>query len=116
MKYENNKIVYEVGDWVTRIRDEHLDMCVGDTDRVVDIFSSASISLQRFTSDSGGGSHENMNFRPATQEEINKATEEEKVFIDEYEVVFYNQDKIKVGCVTIREKLFLKIGKKAGWL
>ena len=122
MHYDkNNKIIYDCGDWVTRVSENHLDMGIGDTDRVEDVVGT-SFRLHRFTTENGrGGSHEIFNFRPATQEEINKATQGEKIMVGEYEVEFYRKEgctphTIKVGCVKVPEELFLKIGKRAGWL
>ena len=124
MHYDkNNKIIYDCGDWVTRVSENHLDMGIGDTDRVEDV-GGTSFRLHRFTTENGrGGSHEIFNFRPATQEEINKATGNERIMVGEYEVEFegYGDNSangnifIKVGCVRISKELFLKIAKRAGW-
>ena len=121
MKYENNKIVYEVGDFVTRDKDRWANMEIGDTDKIdsaEDNGDYTNLLLSKFRNDGG---HSSNNFRPATQEEINKATEEEKIMVGEYEVEFYKVEgsrphTIKVGCVKVSEELFLKIGKKWGLL
>ncbi len=117
MRYEGTKIVYEVGDWVTRTKETHLGMYSGDTDRVVGLlYSDTAVVLQKFVLDGNdGGSHESKNFHPATQEEINKATKEEKIMVGEFEVHFY-QHILEIGCARIPKELFQKIGKKAGWL
>ena len=65
-----------------------------------------------------------IQYRPATQEEINKATGKEKIMVGEFDVVFGNNgferntysDYVRVGCVEVQKELFLKIGKRAGWL
>ena len=112
MKYEGTKIVYEVGDWVTCIDNagSRANYKAGETFRV--------FYVDKDVLRSGSSPNTGMflfRFRPATQEEINKATEEEKIMVGEYEVKFF-QNAIEVGCVAINKELFLKIGKKAGWL
>lgn len=122
MKYEGTKIVYEVGDFVTRIDGEHLGMNVGDADRIYgfDEYSN-QIQLTKYIGVNSRGCHTRNLFRISSQEEINKATEEEKIMVGEYEVEYYKVEgsrphTIKVGCVKVPEELFKKIGKKAGWL
>jgi len=103
MKYEGTKIVYEVGDWVTTIREGSRGFNKPDVGEVFNY----SVDKNRI--------------RPATQEEINKATEEEKIMVEDIEVKFVKSSVnttgwIKVGCVSVSEGIFKKIGKKAGWL
>ncbi len=124
MKMDGTKIVYEVGDWVMptenvarwnrgdsfpcRIREIN-----GDCAYCNDVANSCYMG----------------NLRLATQEEINQATQEEKIMVRgrnaRYEVEFDyyfgcgevgKAKQLKISCVEIDKELFLKIGKKAGWL
>jgi len=119
MKCINNRIIYEVGDWVTCI-----DNCgamrnykVGDVSKV----SYIGEDILRTENSTDTGMYPRR-FRLSTQEEINKATEEEKIMIGGLEVKFLKRvttsaiGNIRVGCETINKELYLKIGKKAGWL
>ena len=123
MKYENNKIVYEFGDWVTVVgvsgsfskKTEAIGHCfpiVGD----VNSFNHGD----EFAIDGENKFHVNYTLsdvRPATQQEINKAMAEEKIMVGEHEVKFMPcSGYIMVGCVQVTRDLFLKIGKRAGWL
>ena len=110
MKYENNKIVYEVGDWVIGQDMDYKD--IGSAWQVTEI----DINIKYGRNDQ----HFSI-VRLASQEEIYKATEKEKIMVDEYEVEFYKVEgcrphTIKVGRVKVSEELFKKIGKRAGWL
>ena len=115
MKMEGTKIVYEVGDWVfgwhTKENDYYAQAWqIGSFDR--------EFVYPKCHPDWNTEVH---NLRPATQEEINTATEEEKIMIGEYEVDFGNArgdqlDFIKIGCVKVNKELYIETGKKAGWL
>ena len=115
MKYENKKIVYEAGDWIAvKVGAQPLEIKLINDVRYGQIYydKSEEYCIGNIPDDS-------KNVRPATQEEIDKA--EDKIMIGEYEVEFWTgvgkfYEKIKVGCVTVSKDLFLKIGKKAGWL
>ena len=119
MKYENNKIVYEVGDWVRN--DEH-----NETARIRkiegDYYFFDLSSRPDLCKKVGVGSGWHQSSRPATQEEIDKISKEDKIMVGGYEVKFFgsvhneSKNEIKVGCVEVSKELFLKIGKKAGWL
>ena len=133
MKYEKNKIVYEVGDYVIvsehkdtpcrYFRDDTLCKCA-EKNYYSPLDKSSIVSdwggTERFNVTNRRGNDRQL--RPATQEEINKATEEEKIMVGEYEAEFITVDKnygchcIKVGCVSVSKELFLKIQKKARWL
>ena len=112
MKYENNKIVYEVGDWVRN--DEH-----NETARIHKIeggYYFFDLSSRPYLCKKVGvGSSWHQSSRPASQEEIDKATKEELIYVGEYMVMF-GLDYIKIGCEKVDKELFLKIAKKAGWL
>ncbi len=138
MKYKNNKIVYEVGDWVIPNGIGHTKNNVGfPTDRVFRVERTSNdasgyyVHVDKSSSNIAGYTTGFENVRPATQEEINKATKKEKIMIGDYEVVFKPEytyengyaetaekprDIITVGCVSVSKELFLKIGKRAGWL
>ena len=122
MIYRNNEMIYEIGDWVTGLDANSL---LGN--------GSGQIHRQDFNGDFwikkphtdnqryaefcvGDGS--GIYFRPASQKEINKTIAEEKIMVGEYEVSFDFEPKewIKVGCQVVSKDLFLKIGKKAGWV
>ncbi len=89
MKYENNKIVYEVGDYVIvsehkdtpcrYFRDDTLCKCA-EKNYYSPLDKSSIVSdwggTERFNVTNRGGNDRQL--RPATQEEINKATEEIK--------------------------------------
>ncbi len=120
MKMDGTKIVYEVGDWVTSGKGEDSGLFITGTvgricncngDYWVDRHTSPTTSMKELCIGTD-------KFRLATQEEINKATEEEKIMVGGHEVVFDFEPKewIRIGCVTVSKELFLKIGKKAGWL
>ena len=111
MKYKNKKIVYEVGDWVTKIKEG--DMCglgVGETSRILLIGKSditLDITNAPFCSPKC--------IRPATQEEIDKV---DKIMVGDYQVIFPPEgctQIITIGCVSVSKEVYLKIGKKAGW-
>lgn len=113
MKYKENKIVYEVGDWVVVI------------DKRCNFYSKGAFKITGGIDDNWlineKGIFENDWFRPATQEEIDKATEEEKIMVGTHEVKFIKDvvqdwDYIKVGDENVGKELFLKIGRKTGWL
>ena len=79
MKYEKNQIVYEVGDWVTI--DNLVGQLEGEIGATFPIKQLAGVyyygdwdRVNKITGDCWEG----RNLRPATQEEINKATEEIK--------------------------------------
>ena len=123
MKYENNKIVYEVGDWAVIT-----GSTVGCTEAELGVayevlgWENDNVRLLTHFDLKRAANHCRFNdVRPATQEEINKAPKEEKIMVGEYEVEFYKVEgsrphTIKVGCVKVSEELFLKIGKKWGLL
>jgi len=124
MRYEKNKIVYEVGDWVKvgNSNDYHKFLEPGDVfmiESVQQMSRPASLKLGY-----RGYAIHSDSVTPASQEEIDKATEEEKIMVGEYRVRFLGDDNlrdskcyyIEVGCAKISKELFLKIGKKAGWL
>jgi len=132
MKYEGTKIVYEVGDWVTTTREASRNFYKPDVGEVFRITGVGNIDVYF----KPHYSVEKNRIRPATQEEINydekkniymlsyfekKATEEEKIMVEDIEVKFVKSSVnttgwIKVGCVSVSEGIFKKIGKKAGWL
>ncbi len=128
---DGTKIVYKVGDYV--VVSEHLDTidryfksdtlckCVGnnyysplDKNAITGCWKGIrDFSITQINSE--------RKVRPATQEEINKVNEEEKIMIGEYEVDFGNArgdqlDFIKIGCVKVNKELYIETGKKAGWL
>ena len=122
MRYEKNQIVYEVGDWVTI--DNLVGQLEGEIGATFPIKQLAGVyyygdwdRVNKITGDCWEG----RNLRPATQEEINKATEEEKIMWGQYEVEFdylggfVIADAIKIGCVTVSKELWNKTAKKAGW-
>ena len=107
MKYENNKIVYEAGDYCWSNSDE----CVYG---ISEIFNGENITVEH--------ANKYPEFRrPATQEEISRATKEQPIMVGDYKVDFGNGargeqlDFIKVGCVTVGRLGFLEIKEKAGW-
>lgn len=116
MKYENNKIVYEVGDWVTINQKHHTEN--GKTGKLT-IKPKEGKNLWRSSNLNDGFAI--YHFRPATQEEINSVTKEEKIMVGDSEVDFGNArgdqlDYIKVGCIEVSKETLLKIGKKAQWI
>ena len=130
MKYKEGKIIYEVGDWVTSL-ERAVNQPAGTYQ--VEYVENDWVHLRnaKFI-------YMSINYRPATQEEINEALKEDKIFIGEYEIRFFNcgttkngevttesdalanfcgeNQYIKVGCQEVTKETFLKIGKKAGWL
>jgi len=111
MRYENNKIVYEVGDWI---------ISRTDSEPVAFRISKVGEKDELFDKKDGGWLYPYQS-NLATQEEIDKATGEEKIMVGNDEVEFYTVEgstphAIKVGCVKVDKKLFLKIGKRAEWL
>ena len=104
MKMDGTKIVYEAGDWVISRKDNEPKAF-----RITKIGSAGGL----YDGDNGWLYDNQADL--ASQEEINKATGEEKIMVGEYEVEFHG-DKIKVDCVYISKPRFLKIGKKAGWI
>jgi len=122
MKYEGRNIVYEVGDFIVFCADNANGGDVrywkrGMVYKVTD-GGSSYLSVERLDNGVRNGWCIEK-FRPATQEEIDKATGNEKIMVGEYVVNFDTMggvtDSIGVGCVTVDKELFLKIGKKAGW-
>lgn len=110
MKYINNKIVYEVGDWVKYTNRDF--QTVAPIIRVSDfIHLDTSIAGKSVIWSS-------ERFEPATQKEIDEAIKEKEIKVGEYIVNFdfAPNEWIRVGCQTVSKDLFLKIGKKAGWL
>ena len=91
MKYKNNKIVYEVGDWITSVVKDDSYFTMGS---VGQLSRYDGRDWWVYPSHTGNPDYPNMCvgkeylFRPATQEEINKATEEEKIMWGQYEVNF----------------------------
>ena len=65
MKTINNKIVYEVGDWVTRVASAHLNMEIGDTDKIININHPNGFKLYKYDS-SEMSAHNPKNLRPET--------------------------------------------------
>ena len=60
----------QVGDWVVRVKDDHLGMKVGDVDQISSIIDT-SIVLVKYRAKSGGaGNHSLKNFRKAELHEI----------------------------------------------
>ena len=115
MKYEKNKIVYEIGDWVY-VTERLADNCtkVGDVGLLthLDISSNSPYCVNNSWC---------KDVRPATQQEIDDAIKEKSIMIGEYEVKFTREEgayphAIQVGCVTVSEEQFLEIGEKAGWI
>ena len=112
MIYVNNKIVYEVGDWV--IRPQNYSSDVESKRFNGKAFPIAGIdSYDAFFYPDNCGEDGFESIRPATQEEIDKVEEEIKV--GEYDVEF-EDGQIVVGCQIVSKDLFLKIGKKANWI
>ena len=117
MRYENKKIVYEVGDWV----------CV--TEQLKDNRATVG-TIGKLHKVSGGNIPYLIdgimswcrNVRPASQEEIDRATKEEEIKVGDYLVKFHNYSEtctdkfIEVGCQKVTKDLFLKIGEKANWI
>ena len=122
MHYDkNNKIIYDCGDWVTQTGDGY-DF-IPHTTQVTDIRDNEVwVKNNIGTGNYLSSKRHNEKFRPATQEEIDKV--EDKIMVGEYVVEFegYGDGSangnifIKVGCVRVSKELFLKIGKKAGWI
>ena len=112
MKYIGNKIVYEVGDWV-----RYKNPDTGFTD----VFQAKAVGKYIEGGSKLGIVRGAERFRPATQEEIDKATKEQPIMVGDYKVDFGNGargeqlDFIKVGCVTVGRLAFLEIKEKAGW-
>jgi hypothetical protein len=133
MKYKNNKIKYEVGDLLIATKTLKMD----GTNEVaykegkvypVTYFNGYSLCI---LDEKGNDLHgidypadkENgwlQYFRPATEQEIEKNTD---IFVGEYKVHFFEFPNdngaiitLKIGCETIEKDLFLKIGRRAGWL
>ena len=108
MKYENNKIVYEAGDYCWSTCDD----CVY---KITELGKGKELSVSHANKYNGLR-------RPATQEEIDKAAEEEKIMWGQYEVNFapkgndFIREIITIGCVTVSKELYIKTGKKAGWI
>ena len=110
MKYINNKIVYEVGDWI-----------VGHTEECGRITRIRKDGKYLYYNVDGAGDHSSYpeSSRPASQEEIDKV--EQPIMVGDYKVDFGNGargeqlDFIKVGCVTVGRLAFLEIKEKAGW-
>ena len=121
MKYKNNKIVYEVGDWVAGVLADDSFFgagCVGELSEYDgrDWWSRRHTGNPQYPNCCIGKEYM---FRPATQEEVAIDKVEEKIMVGEYAVEFCEAPKgryINVGCVKVWEETFLKIGKKAGWL
>ena len=122
MKYENNKIVYEVGDWVY-IRRGAVG-CQGADGKVGVVVNDKNTNGMHISDDGinvnikGGVWRIDGDFRPATQEEIDKAIkaiEDAPIMIGSYEVRFFG-NYIGVGCQTIDKEKFIEIGKKANWI
>ncbi len=134
MRYEGTKIVYEVGDFGIVSENKNTDSRYFKDDTICKCVREGYYSpLDRNNIRDGwygteefritpGSINSERKLRPATQEEINKATEEEKIMVGEYEVKFGSSTGarndcfgyIKVGCVEVSKELFLKIGKKWG--
>ena len=119
MKYIDNKIVYEVGDWI-----------VGHTEECGRITRIRKDGKYLYYNVDGAGDHSSYpeSSRPATQEEIDKV--EQPIMVGGYEVQFKGYypegekdmdlgnlkcTKIIVGCIEINKETFLKIKQKAGW-
>ena len=118
MRYEKNKIVYEVGDWVKvgNSNDYHKFLEPGDVfmiESVQQMSRPASLKLGY-----RGYAIHSDSVTPASQEEIDKATKEEEIYVGSNKVDFccVPDGYITVGCQAVKKELFLKIGKKAGWL
>ncbi len=134
MKTIDNKIVYEVGDWVTvtgypRSWSSSYGNCPSDakypfTGEIIQRSTDDSIGVCGYGLDLGA-LIENKMIRLATQDEINKATKEETIYVgngDDYIVEFTaNREpyegctELRIGCVTVTKDKFLKIKKRAGW-
>ena len=120
MKMHGTKIVYEVGDWV-KVTEQHCDNLakVGLVGKITR-YDPDNTASYLFRTDNIESWCEDVCL--ATQSEINKATEEEKIMWGQYEVEFLKRDatdvmgNIKIGCVTVTKELWDKIAKKAGWL
>jgi len=116
MKLINNKIVFEVGDWVTCIDNSgSAEYKVGNVGKV----SVTEIGGSEDALRTQGHFHSMFfrRFRLSTQEEIDAATKEEKIMVGLYEVEFFESKvNIIIGCANVSKELFLKIGKRAGWL
>ena len=120
MKYTDDKIFYEQGDWVVvslRGSDNpKINVCQITHTSKTDPFP---IYLDYF------GHVYGEDIRPATQEEIYKEIKgrEETIEVGGYKVKFYppgdnseNALYIEVGCIEVNKAEFRKIGKKAGWI
>ncbi len=117
MKYIDNKIVYEVGDWV-RCNSENFN---SNWQNRVSQIAKADDGKYRLTyCVNAEPPFSASELIPATQQEINKEIQEIKV--GDYKVLFCGiiTDKqceyIKVGCEEVSKELFLKLGKIAGWI
>lgn len=122
MKYVDNKIVYEVGDWVTAIESSSSGGFKEGSSYQVSLINTNTLG---FNQDSSGDKNGwgICNFRPATQKEINTALKEYRrpaIKIGEHIVAFtFTSDgcqHIKVGCQKVTKEEFLKVGKEARWL
>ena len=124
MKMDGTKIVYEVGDWITSVVKDDSYFTMGS---VGQLGRYDGRDWWVYPSHTGNPDYPNMCvgkeylFRPATQEEINKATEEEKIMWGQYEVNFKPaghidiKDVITIGCVTVTKELWDKTAERAGW-
>ncbi len=125
MKTIDNKIVYESEDWVTVLEDSG-GYTKGRAYKVRKMIGDVLYTEIDDVNSRTNGWHQ-TNFRPATQDEINSATKEEKIILKDdqgfnYDVKFNGAFppvggafSIKVGCVEVSKETFLKIKKKAGW-
>jgi len=116
MKYKNNKIVYEVGDWVVRPEKYSGVSAMIFNDKA---FQIAGIDEDFFLYPDDCGRDGLESIRPATQEEIDKALKNDKIMIGEYEVEIPTDKPaniIRVGCQIVDQQTALKICKKAGWI
>lgn len=137
MKYINNKIQFEVGDWVYFLGNIAAlcttTWCQGLVLKVDQVtYNSLCFNDNRFFPNALESHHGFANainqFRPATQEEIDsvlKKLDDPPIMLGKYEVKFGDErlmstkesrETIHVGDVTVTEKQFKEIGKKAGWL
>ena len=142
----NNVIYYEIGDWVYfRGTNHRLSTHVWQPGLVLKIDEISAYGTLTFkdkrlfpTCHDGSTTFSNYvdQFRPATQDEIDVALKQlyPTIMLGKYEVLFgidgtasntycdehgsknSKYDRIDVGCVSVTERQFIRIGKKAGWI
>lgn len=131
MKYEDTKIIYEVGDWV------FLDLASTDwifriqsiekNDKVnADIVNMNGNDYNGDWSGTVRGkfSLSSNAIRPATEAEVKLAMSRysENITVGSHKVCFNtvagteDVESLQIGCVNVTKEKFIRIGVRAGWL